>query len=160
MMLLSYKSQFISPAIENCVMVRRETWHSPSRPAVRLTFKSSQVFSYKSISQIFCLFVWEFFDIVPEPNINNDTTYTLFPIIYANKFEGILSRIWRSRRCEDPLLIAGRAEMTGKPPPARPVFASPRKAVLRIRIRMFLGLLDPDPLVRGSDPDPSIIKQK
>jgi hypothetical protein len=37
--------------------------------------------------------------------------------------------------------------------------------VLRIRIRrirMFLGLLDPDPLVRGMDPapDPSIIDQK
>jgi hypothetical protein len=39
--------------------------------------------------------------------------------------------------------------------------------VLRIRIRihrihMFLGLLDPDPLVRGMDrdPDPSIIMQK
>jgi hypothetical protein len=31
-------------------------------------------------------------------------------------------------------------------------------AVLRIRIRrirMFLGLLDPDPLVRGTDPDPA-----
>jgi hypothetical protein len=28
------------------------------------------------------------------------------------------------------------------------------------RIRMFLGLPDPDPLVRGMDPDPSIIKQK
>jgi hypothetical protein len=39
------------------------------------------------------------------------------------------------------------------------------QAVLRIRIRrirMFLGLLDPDPLVRGvdPDPDPSINKQK
>ncbi len=36
-----------------------------------------------------------------------------------------------------------------------------KKTVLRIRIRMFLGLLDPDPLVRGSDPvpDPSVIKQ-
>jgi hypothetical protein len=35
-------------------------------------------------------------------------------------------------------------------------------SVLRIRTRMFLGLLDPDPLVRGIDPepDPSIIKQK
>jgi hypothetical protein len=37
-------------------------------------------------------------------------------------------------------------------------------AVLRIRIRIhvFFGLLDPDPvpLVRGLDPDPSIIKQK
>ncbi len=36
-------------------------------------------------------------------------------------------------------------------------------AVLRIRIHrihMFLGLLDPDPLVRGMDPDPSIIMQK
>jgi hypothetical protein len=41
------------------------------------------------------------------------------------------------------------------------------KTELRIRIRrnpMFLGLLDPDPLVRGTDPapapDPSTIKQK
>jgi hypothetical protein len=39
------------------------------------------------------------------------------------------------------------------------------QAVLRIRIHMFLGLPDPDPLVRGMDPDPaldpdpSIIKQ-
>jgi hypothetical protein len=37
--------------------------------------------------------------------------------------------------------------------------------VLRIqirirRIRIFLGLLDPDPFVRGMDPDPSIINQK
>jgi hypothetical protein len=39
------------------------------------------------------------------------------------------------------------------------------KPVLRIRIQiyrihMFLGLLDPDPFVRGMDPHPSIIKQK
>jgi hypothetical protein len=36
------------------------------------------------------------------------------------------------------------------------------KEVLQIRIwiRMFRGLLDPDPLVRGTDQDPSIIKQK
>jgi hypothetical protein len=37
-------------------------------------------------------------------------------------------------------------------------------AVFRIRIHMFLGLVDPDPdpLVRGMDPDPdpSIIKQR
>jgi hypothetical protein len=38
-------------------------------------------------------------------------------------------------------------------------------AVLRIRIRrirMFMGLLDPDPdpLIKCMDPDPSIIKQK
>jgi hypothetical protein len=32
-------------------------------------------------------------------------------------------------------------------------------SVLRIRIRMFLGLKDPNPLVSGADPDPSIIKQ-
>jgi hypothetical protein len=36
-------------------------------------------------------------------------------------------------------------------------------AVLRIQIHMFLGLPDPDPLVRGMDPDraldPSIIMQ-
>jgi len=35
-----------------------------------------------------------------------------------------------------------------------------KKAMLRIRIHMFLGLLNPDPLVRGMDPDPSITKQK
>ncbi len=34
-----------------------------------------------------------------------------------------------------------------------------QETVLRIRIRMFLGLPDSDPLVRGTDPDPSIIKQ-
>jgi hypothetical protein len=37
------------------------------------------------------------------------------------------------------------------------------KAVVRIRIRRirkFLGLPDPDPLVRYTDPDLSIIKQK
>ncbi len=28
------------------------------------------------------------------------------------------------------------------------------------QIHMFLGLPDPDPLVRGTDPDPFIIKQK
>jgi hypothetical protein len=35
-------------------------------------------------------------------------------------------------------------------------------AVLRIRILMhlFLDLPDPDPLVRGTDPDPSLVKQK
>ncbi len=32
--------------------------------------------------------------------------------------------------------------------------------MVRFRIRRFLGLPDPDPLVRGTDPDPSIIKQK
>jgi hypothetical protein len=36
------------------------------------------------------------------------------------------------------------------------------KPVFRILICKFSGLLDPDPLVRGTDPDldPSIIKQK
>jgi hypothetical protein len=29
-----------------------------------------------------------------------------------------------------------------------------KQAVLRIRIHMFLGLLDPDPSARGMDPDP------
>jgi hypothetical protein len=39
-------------------------------------------------------------------------------------------------------------------------------AELRIRIRMFLGLPDPDPIIRGTapdpelDPDPPIVKQK
>jgi hypothetical protein len=33
------------------------------------------------------------------------------------------------------------------------------ESLFRIRIHMFLGLPDPDPLVRGMDPDPSIIKQ-
>ncbi len=33
-------------------------------------------------------------------------------------------------------------------------------SVLRIRIRMFFSLMDAEPLVIGTDPDPSIIKQK
>ncbi len=57
-------------------------------------------------------------------------------------------------------------------PPLSPASVPlPLLAVLRIRIRiriqirqipMFLGLLDPDPdpVVRGMDPDPSITKQK
>jgi len=32
--------------------------------------------------------------------------------------------------------------------------------VFRVQIRKFLDLPDPDPLVRGTDPEPSIIKQK
>jgi hypothetical protein len=49
------------------------------------------------------------------------------------------------------------------------LFLTGLQAVLRIRTRVrihrihvFLGLVDPDPLVRGMDPDPdpSIIKQK
>jgi hypothetical protein len=52
----------------------------------------------------------------------------------------------------------------------RPSYRISLQPVLRIRIHMFLGLLDPDldPLVRGMDPDPdpaldpdpSIIMQK
>jgi nucleoside-diphosphate-sugar epimerase len=38
--------------------------------------------------------------------------------------------------------------------PLKPVF------LIRIRIHMFLGLLDPDQLARGMNPDPSIIKKK
>jgi hypothetical protein len=35
-----------------------------------------------------------------------------------------------------------------------------KQALIRIHcIHMFLGLPDPDPLVRGMDPDPFIIKQ-
>jgi hypothetical protein len=37
--------------------------------------------------------------------------------------------------------------------------ALPRNIRIR-RIRMFLGLVDPDPLVKGTDPNRSIIKQK
>jgi hypothetical protein len=32
-----------------------------------------------------------------------------------------------------------------------------RTRILNRRIRIFLDLLDPDPFVRGIDPDPSII---
>ncbi len=44
-----------------------------------------------------------------------------------------------------------------------PVFSfsqNVKEPVLRIRIHIFLGLPDPDPLVRCMDPDPSIIMQK
>jgi hypothetical protein len=42
------------------------------------------------------------------------------------------------------------------------ISSSKNLPVLRIRIcriHMFLGLLDPDPLIRATDPDPSIINQ-
>jgi KRAB domain-containing zinc finger protein len=52
----------------------------------------------------------------------------------------------------------------GEKPYSCSLYSKSYKAVLRIRIRihMFLGLPDPDPLVRGMDPDldPSIIMQK
>jgi hypothetical protein len=32
--------------------------------------------------------------------------------------------------------------------------------VFRIRIRKFLGLTDPDPFIRGTDPDPSCFSEK
>jgi hypothetical protein len=44
-----------------------------------------------------------------------------------------------------------------------PIVLVDPQAVLRFRIHrinMFLGLPDPDALVRGMDPDPSIIMQK
>jgi hypothetical protein len=31
------------------------------------------------------------------------------------------------------------------------------KSLLRIRIRMILGLPDPNPLARGTDPDPTLL---
>jgi hypothetical protein len=56
-----------------------------------------------------------------------------------NKFKLQFVRIDRNRK-------NGTAEKTSVPNPDR--------------IHKFLGLLDPDPLVRGMDPDPSIIMQK
>jgi hypothetical protein len=77
--------------------------------------------------------------------------------------------------CPNPV---SEPECITVPVPLRPKFEVPavpepfpqqcirRKSVLRIRtrirIRMFLGLLAPDPLVRGMDldTDPPITKQK
>jgi|LakMenEpi03Aug12_release.lakeMendotaPanAssembly.Ray.scaffolds.fasta_scaffold2423593_1 hypothetical protein len=50
-----------------------------------------------------------------------------------------------------------RGQLEGVGPESRDFFAVFR---IRIRIHMFLGLPDPDQLVRGMDPDPSITKQK
>jgi hypothetical protein len=64
---------------------------------------------------------------------------------------------WGARVCW-PRATTRHANSACAPPcPA----SSPGKPVLRIRIRrirMFLGLLDPDPdsLVRGTDPDPAV----
>jgi hypothetical protein len=41
----------------------------------------------------------------------------------------------------------------------RQMINSPTLRIRIQRVRMFLGLLDPDPLVRNTDPDPSIIKK-
>jgi hypothetical protein len=62
---------------------------------------------------------------------------------------------------------AGRSCSCPCCPRWRPVVPSPhppapyhQSQVAVVRIRMFLGLLDPDPLVRVMDPDPSVVKQK
>jgi hypothetical protein len=39
-------------------------------------------------------------------------------------------------------------------------FSIPDPGSKKHRIRMFLGLPDPDTLVKGTDPDPSIITKK
>jgi hypothetical protein len=66
-----------------------------------------------------------------------------------------------------PLVLSAPRETLMRQKPVRCRYLGKLSPVLRIRIRripMFLGLLDPDPdpLVRGLDPDPdgSIIKQK
>jgi hypothetical protein len=67
----------------------------------------------------------------------------------SNLLDQILAETKGPRKGEVEMLVAG----------------PPCQAVLRIRIHrihMFLGLPDPDPLVRGMDPDPDpyIIMQK
>jgi hypothetical protein len=56
--------------------------------------------------------------------------------------------------------ICGNNSMVSTVLPRQQSVQLQKYPVLRIRIRMFLGLPDPDPLVRGTDPDPSITKQK
>jgi hypothetical protein len=72
------------------------------------------------------------------------------------------SNVWFFKSCVTyELLFSGLDTVhTGNVSVDR-VVPYPLVPVLRIRIRMFLGLPDPDPLVRGTDlaPDPSIIKQ-
>ncbi len=65
-------------------------------------------------------------------------------MLLINRYRGLVRRLF----CQPP------------PPPPSSVADSIR---IRIhRIHMFSGLLDPDPFVRGMDPDPApiIIKQK
>jgi hypothetical protein len=45
-------------------------------------------------------------------------------------------------------------------PPLSTVLFSHRVNTFKAVLRVFLGLLDPDPLVRGMNPDPSFSKQK
>ncbi len=58
----------------------------------------------------------------------------------------------------------GHLSQVGTEPPASCPPANSLQSSVAVpgRIRMFLGLLDPDPLVRGMDPDPdpSVIMQK
>ncbi len=65
------------------------------------------------------------------------------------------SSLWEPRCPVSHLFIRGR-----KVGQVRAHLVGLYHTVLRIRICMFLGLLYPDPLVRGTDPDPSIVKQK
>jgi hypothetical protein len=62
---------------------------------------------------------------------------------------------YRTFPCRDPATVEERSFCCRADPGPEAIY-SLLKAVLGIRIRMFLGLLDPDlnPLVRGVDPDP------
>jgi hypothetical protein len=66
----------------------------------------------------------------------------------------------RQRETENVIMLRAKRETASQELEA---LVRQHKLVLRIRlhrIHMFLGLLDPDPLVRGMATDPSITKQK
>jgi hypothetical protein len=111
-----------------------------------------------------------FFAHRPDPGVKKTTgsriRNTLLKTLFSQENKGI------KRKAEGgspppakqaALSASGRREAGASQAPKRPskVYATYlSKPVFQIRIHMFLGLPDPDLLVRGMDPDPSIIKQK
>ncbi len=77
-------------------------------------------------------------------------------------FQTLVDRKGNLEKLSQPTVEPATDLINQKANANKQVYQSAVLGIRILRIRMFLGLLDPDlcPLIRGMDPDPSIIKQK
>ncbi len=90
-----------------------------------------------------------------KPDVKLNFIFYFYFIFFSRKFQYMVQNIENYDTCDD-----GKKDSWYKLAMLWMKYTVKSKPVLRIRIRMFLGLLDPDLLVKGTDTDPSIIKQK